>query len=128
MSKNAIWYGFLKAGKKSSPVVRDTRLGTKNPKTIYLFNYAQGKFLEYSLEVVEPKLQDLRSDEKLLNELKSAFKVARKVFVAGRSTHKQAVATAIRNIKTAGLSDEKHIPDIISDDSADLLYEDDYVD
>jgi hypothetical protein len=128
MSKNDIWYGFLQAGKKSSPVVRDTRLRTNNPKTIYLFNYAQGKFLEYSREVVEPKLQDLRSDEDLLNELKSAFRVARKVFIAGRSTHKQAVATAISNIKTADLSEENHLSDMISDDTADLLYEDDYAD
>lgn len=128
MSKNDIWYGFLQAGKKSSPVVRDTRLRTNNPKTIYLFNYAQGKFLEYSREVVEPKLQDLRSDEDLLNELKSAFRVARKVFIAGRSTHKQAVATAISNIKTADLSEENHLSDMISDDTADLPYEDDYAD
>jgi len=128
MSKNDIWYGFLQAGKKSSPVVRDTRLETKNPKTIYLFNYVQGKFLEYSREMVEPKLQDLRADENLLNELKSAFKAARKVFVAGRSTHKQAIATAISNIKAAGLSYENDIPDIISDDTTDLLSEGDYAD
>ncbi len=62
MGKNAIWCGFLEAGKKSSLVVLDTRLEMNNSKTIYLFNYAQGKFLEYSHEIVEPKLRDLRPD------------------------------------------------------------------
>ncbi|MGB5607247.1 MAG: hypothetical protein WBN51_12065 [Gammaproteobacteria bacterium] len=127
MSKNDIWYGFLQAGKKSSPVVRDSRLKTKNPKTIYLFNYTQGKFLEYSREIVEPKLQELRSDDNFLNELKIAFKTARKIFVADRSTHKRAITIAISNIKTAGLSDVDDIPDMIPEDTIDLLHEDDYV-
>jgi len=128
MSKNDTWYGFLQAGKKSSPVVHDTRLDTKNLKTIYLFNYAQGKFLEYSREIVEPKLRDLRFDDNVLNELKSAFKAARKVFVAGRSTHKREITPATSNINTAGMSDMDDIPDIILEDTADLLQEGGYLD
>ena len=128
MSKNETWYGFLQAGNKSSPVVRDARLETKNPKTIYLFNYVRGKFLEYSREIVEPKLQDLPADDKLLKELKSAFRTARKIFLASQSTHKQAIAAAISNIKTAGLSDVDDIPDIFLEDSTDLLEEGDYPD
>jgi len=128
VSKNDTWYGFLQAVGKSSPVVRDVRLETKNPKTIYLFNYAQGKFLEYSREIVEPKLQDLCSDDDLLKELKRAFKAARKVFVAGQGTHKRAIEAAISKIKAAGLSDVDNIPDVILEDTTDLFQEDDYAD
>ena len=88
MSKNDIWYGFLDAGAQSAPVVRDLTLETKSRKTIYLYNHARGKFLEYSLEIVEPKLRDLKDGEISLKELDSAFKAARKAFSAGRTTKK----------------------------------------
>ena len=128
MSKNDTWYGFLDAGKKSSPVVRDSRLETSSPKTIYLFNYAQGKFLEYSREVVEPKLRDLPADDDLLEELRSAYKAARKVFIATHGAHKRAVKTAIRKIKNARLSALEDFPGVVLEDSEDFLPEDDYAD
>ena len=62
MSKNEVWYGYLEAGNKSSPVVRDLSLETKSRKTVYLYNHARGCFLEYALEVVEPKLRELTAD------------------------------------------------------------------
>jgi hypothetical protein len=73
MGKSPIWYGFLDAGKKSSPIVLDTRLETNNPKTIYLFNYARGKILEYSHDIVESKLKELQPDNELLKELKECI-------------------------------------------------------
>jgi len=57
MSERDTWLGYLNAGKHSSPVVRDSSLESKNPTTIYLFNYARGKYLEYSLKFFEPKLR-----------------------------------------------------------------------
>lgn len=125
MGKNAVWCGFLEAGKKSSPVVLDARLETNNPKTIYLFNYAQGKFLEYAHEIVEPKLRELRPDDVLLKELKSAFKVARKCFVAERTTRKRRITAAINDIYTGYLSDVDDIPDMVSEDFSDLFQEGD---
>ena len=98
MGKSPIWYGFLDAGKKSSPVVLDTRLETDNPKTIYLFNYARGKILEYSREIVESKLKDLQPNDDFLKELKSAFKTARKGFVAERTAHRRGITAAISDI------------------------------
>ena len=98
MGKSPIWYGFLDAGQKSSPVVLDTRLETNNPKTIYLFNYVQGKILEYSREIVESKLKELQPDNELLKELKSAFKAVRNGFVAERAAHRRGIAAAISDI------------------------------
>jgi hypothetical protein len=92
MSKNDIWYGFLRAGEHSSPVVRDATLETKSQKTIYLYNHARGKFLEYAREVVEPKLRELKPKDVALKELDSAFKAARKNFVPGKVAKKWEAA------------------------------------
>jgi hypothetical protein len=86
MSDSDIWYGFLQAGGKSSPVVRDPGLKTGNNKTIYLYNQARGQFVEYSSEIVAPKLRELKSEDVSLADLKRAFKAARKVFLANRVT------------------------------------------
>lgn len=88
MSKNDIWYGYLEAGAQSSPVVRDMALETKSRKTVYLYNHARGRFLEYSLEIVEPKLRELKDGEVSIKELDGAFKTARKAFASGKATKK----------------------------------------
>jgi hypothetical protein len=80
MSKNDIWYGFLQAGAKSTPVVRDMSLEDKGRSTLYLYNHARGMFVEYALAVVEPKLRELQPEDIPLKELESAFKTARKTF------------------------------------------------
>jgi hypothetical protein len=130
MSKNDTWYGFLQAGDQSSPVVRDAKLVTKNPKTIYLFNHVRGKLLEYSREIVEPKLRDLHPDDVPLNELKKAFKAARKVF-ASDATRKWEVATAAKPVKPSAPTQEDELPDEIEEDIvdiADIVEEDDLTD
>ncbi|MEW5755992.1 MAG: hypothetical protein AB1810_06775 [Pseudomonadota bacterium] len=75
MAKQNIWMGFLEAGPKSSPVLRDDKLETGNPKTIYLFNLNKGEILEYSRALVEPKLRDLTAAEqsKYAEEMQSRF-------------------------------------------------------
>ena len=88
MSKNDVWYGYLKAGEKSSPVVRDMSLETKSQKTIYLYNHTRGCFLEYSREISEPKLRELTSEDIPLKELRSAFRTARKAFLTGKTISK----------------------------------------
>jgi hypothetical protein len=80
MSKDDIWYGFLEAGQKSSPVVRDATLEDKSRNKVYLYNFVRGQFLEYALEVVGPKLRELQPGDITQKELESAFKAARKSF------------------------------------------------
>jgi len=58
-SKRGLWFGCLEAGNSSSPVIRDQHLETGNVKTLYIFNLARGRILEYQREIVEPKLRDL---------------------------------------------------------------------
>ncbi|MDR2877140.1 MAG: hypothetical protein LBV36_03760 [Chromatiales bacterium] len=81
MAKNSIWCGFLDAGAKSSAVVRDERLDTGNPETIYLFNLARNEIIQYNRAIVEPKLRELSTDEcDNIVELKAAYLRARRHF------------------------------------------------
>jgi hypothetical protein len=81
MAKTPIWCGHLEAGDRSSAVLRDERLETGNPKTIYLYNLARDEILQYSRELVEPKLRELRANETALaEELKEAYTKARRTF------------------------------------------------
>jgi hypothetical protein len=79
MSKtNNVWYGYLEAGAKSSPVIRDDKLETGSSKTVYLFNLNQNKISEYNLQIVGSKLRELKKDEEhFIAELDKAFPKAR---------------------------------------------------
>ena len=79
--KNPLWYGYLEAGNRSSPVIRDERLDTGSTKTVFLFNLARREILEYSRDVVEQKLRELTSSEaKTIKELDEAYTEARRNF------------------------------------------------
>jgi hypothetical protein len=80
-NKSSLWYGYLEAGNRSSPVIRDERLETGNPKTMFLFNLARSEILEYSRDIVESKLRELKSGEtKTVRELDAAYAEARRNF------------------------------------------------
>jgi hypothetical protein len=118
-----VWYGFLQAGDRSSPVIRDDRLDTGNRKTMYLFNLNRNLILEYSREVVEPKLRDLKPDESVtVSELDAAYKKARRNF--------KDRGAGIRNIlnrsSSTPASNEAVYNDIpVEDDSNDAWVEED---
>jgi hypothetical protein len=79
--KNPLWYGYLEAGNRSSPVIRDERLDTGSTKTVFLFNLTRREILEYSRDVVEPKLRELKSSEaKTIKELDEAYTEERRNF------------------------------------------------
>jgi hypothetical protein len=108
MSNNNIWYGFLEAGNKSSPVVRDLSLQTNNPETVYLYNLVRGIFLEYSLEIVQPKLRDLKPGDISLDELDHAFQLARQAFNNGKVVDKViTTAPATAMVAAAAIEDNE---------------------
>jgi hypothetical protein len=121
MSKNDIWYGFLQAGAKSSPVVRDMSLEEKGRSTIYLYNHARGMFVEYALEVVVPKLRELKPEDISQKELDSAFRAARKTFNPVKVVKKWSDAAPASPPEE---SDEPEIP-LDVDPSIDDFIEDD---
>ena len=115
-SKAFIWHGYLNAGSRSSPVLRDERLDTGNPKTFYMFNLERGAILEYAREIVEKKLRELKPAESgFKKELDAGYKKARRNFkdrgAAIRSISKRAVTEAPEIIEKAELSE------VITDDT-----------
>jgi hypothetical protein len=79
--KSSFWYGYLMAGERSSPVLRDDSLETGNQKTVYLFNLKRGEIIEYALEIVANKLRELKSNESgWIAKLDSGYKTARRSF------------------------------------------------
>lgn len=81
MGDNTLWYGYLEAGERSSPVVMDNRLNTGDPTTVYLFNLQRGEIIEHKRAIAEPKLRELKGKEQeVLAELKSAYRKARNGF------------------------------------------------
>jgi len=92
------WYGYLMAGERSSPVLRDGRLETGNPKTIYMYNLNRGEVIEYALEIVEKKLRNLKADEsEYINELDVGYKKARRNF-KGRGAGKRRTIGSVSDL------------------------------
>jgi len=118
-----VWYGFLQAGDRSSPVIRDDRLDTGNRKTIYLFNLSRNSILEYSREVVEPKLRDLKPEESgTIAELDAAYKKVRRSF----KDRGAGVRSILNRSSSTPASNEAVYSDIpAEDDSDDAWVEDD---
>lgn len=120
MSKPNMWCGYLEAGGKSTPVLRDNSLETGNPKTIYLFNLHKGQILEYDATIVEPKLRELNGGEsKIASSLKTTYKKVRADF---KPRGAKLTVTA-RTKSTANISDklaEEDVIDIGEDDTDDF--------
>ena len=98
-------YGYLNAGAHSSPVLRDARLNTCNPKTLYLFNLVRGEILEYAREIVEKKLRELKPAETgFTAELDAGYKKARRNFKGRgfcfRNITKRAVTVSNEKIES----------------------------
>lgn len=117
-SKGFLWHGYLQAGGRSSPVLRDTRLDTGNPKTLYMFNLERGEILEYSREVVEKKLRDLKPAESgFIAKLEAGYRKARRKFKgrgAGLRNIPERGGPAPRKAKEPRV--ESEIRNIIGDD------------
>jgi len=79
--QETLWFGYLEAGEKGGPVVRDVTLGTGTPATFYLFNLNRGAILEYRRDIAEPKLRELTEEEmESAEDLRQSFEQVRKKF------------------------------------------------
>lgn len=95
MSDSPLWCGYLDAADKSSAVLLDPRLDTGKADTIYLFNLARGKILEYRRDIVEPKLREFTVDEAAIAaELTAAYQQVRGGFTP-RSNRTTTIAEAV---------------------------------
>jgi hypothetical protein len=109
--KAKLWFGYLEAGERSSPVVRDGEIDTGRSSTIYLFNRSKGKILEYQRDIVEPKLRELDVGESdLIAELEDAYQTAR----AGFNPRGTSRPKTVRVRRPPPI--EPEIPDLEDDD------------
>ena len=110
---DGVWFGFLQAGGKSSPVVRDSSLDTGKPSSIYLFNLNRGAILEYQLAVVEGKLRELTEDEAdLLEPLREAFQAVRASFTPRRSRRQRYASRAPSRLLRSDEPEDEYVDEI----------------
>lgn len=135
MGDNTLWYGYLEAGERSSPVVMDNRLNTGDPTTVYLFNLQRGEIIEYKRAIAEPKLRELKGKEQeVLTELKSAYRKARNGFTprgaritnvpekgrpAAAAKAVAAVAAVDFGAEAEEYDDDTFVGDAVDDDTAE---------
>ncbi|MCW8943588.1 MAG: hypothetical protein OQL27_02375 [Sedimenticola sp.] len=125
MSKKNYWHGYLEAGTKSSPVLRDLTIETGNESTIYLYSLKRDKVLEYQIIIVEPKLRELSEDEAdSISELTAGYKKAKKDFTPRGSLRMKQVELTPQPSTTAE-PEPDDIEDIDIDDDIDLDLDDD---
>lgn len=125
MSDKHFWYGYLEAGEKSSPVLRDNRLDTGTADTIYLFNLKRGEILEYKRAIITPKLRELEAQEQRIGStLKSAYIEARSQFTPRGG--KPVLIPAKGGKPTAAANDEEdsdHFSEEVDIDMSEWLEE-----
>lgn len=115
MGKNDIWYGYLMAGDKSTPVVRDPSVAARSDKFIRLFNYSRGEFVDYSREIVGPKLRDLNGQVSM-DDLKAAFLDARQNVTAPPKTmNLEKLPPLIKSPETDDLPGDEFSPELDED-------------
>ena len=128
MTQEELWYGFLEAGDRSSPVARDPKLTTSNPETMYVYNLKRNEIIEYKRAIAEPKLRPLKASESdLLEELTAAFAAALKEFTPRRARpFADAVpVTVIGKKKGKSVVEEEDPSDDIDGFDDDLIDSDD---
>jgi hypothetical protein len=80
--KKHLWFGFLEAGEKGSPVIRDLSLDTGQSWTMYLFNLRKGRIIEYRRDIAEPKLRELTQEElDGVADMEAAYNLVRPDFI-----------------------------------------------
>lgn len=137
MTKNSIWCGFLEAGDKGSPVVRDDELDTGNPAKVYLFNLKRNEIIAYNRAIAEPKLRELteKEAEQIEEALRMAYQRARRQF-RGRAERPAEAAEAaassgpppepaLRDEDWDGLDESDEFEPVLDDDDEDWDGEDD---
>lgn len=81
-----VWYGKLKVGSETTPVVYDPLITPSIKGCIYLYNSDRDAIVQYTWDIVKGLLEDLDKNEKgtLKKSLDAKWKVARKKFTKGK--------------------------------------------
>lgn len=127
MGKTNYWHGYLEAGTKSSPVLRDPSMETGNTNTVYLYSLKRNKILEFRAGIVEQKLRELGKDEsELISSLNAGYKKAKKEFTPRASMRlKQVELTPQSTVEVKPEAEEIDDSDLDDDLDIDMDLDDD---
>lgn len=129
MKEKTLWYGYLNAGQKSTPIVLDHELHTGSNETIYLFNLIRGEILEYQRQIVEPKLQELSTEQtEVIKQLKAAYAKARRNF---KPRGARVLQFPARNLLSKNESEEEELEDLtefMEADGEEFIEDEDWFD
>ncbi|ADE14646.1 hypothetical protein Nhal_1503 [Nitrosococcus halophilus Nc 4] len=129
MKEKRLWYGYLDAGQKSTLVVLDHSLQTGNEQTVYLFNLARGKFLEYQRQIVEPKLRELNPEQTTATkQLKTAYTKARRNFKPHDNRVVQFPARGSSTKETAAQEPLEELTEFMGNDGEGFTENEDWFD
>jgi hypothetical protein len=129
MKEKTLWYGYLDAGQKSTPIVIDHELHTGNKETIYLFNLVRGEILEYQRQIVEPKLRELNAEETAVTkQLKAAYAKARRTFKPQGSRVLQFPARGPSDESELEEKTPENLTELMETDSEELAENEDWLD
>ena len=76
MNDKHLWVGYLTQKDKQVLVASDSRVETGNPKTIFLYNQERNALVEYSKEIITPKLKDADSSDYNASAIGKAYQNA----------------------------------------------------
>lgn len=81
-----VWYGKMKVGAKTTPVIFDPLITPSIKGCIYLYNADRDEIVQYTWDIVQRLLMDLDKTEKntLKKTLDVKWKAARRKFTKGR--------------------------------------------
>jgi len=116
-----VWYGKLKVGAKTTPVVFDPQITPSIKGCIYLYNADRDDIVQYTWDIVQKLLMDLDKTEKntLKKSLDAKWKAARKKFTKGRVVALTSGKSEPRQASIPVESDERRW-DAADDDTFEL--------
>lgn len=139
MKNKHLWVGYLTMPNNGKTLVAsDARVETGKSKTVFLYNQERDKIVEYSRDIIEPKLQNAPAAEYDSKKIAAAYKKAlrnklpnlyRIIF-----SPNSGVLTPAKKQPTETLSDDDDIKidddfeiddDDVSDDNENYDFEDD---
>lgn len=118
-SNNVFWFGYLDSPKGKTLVVRNSLVDAENKKSIFLYNTQRDALVEYSREIIEPKLVLANEGEYEADKLEKAYK--RALREKRPNTYNLLYRTTRMKSSSSASNDES---DMLDDDDVDMEEED----
>lgn len=124
-SNNIFWFGYLETAMGKTLVVRNALVDSENKNTVFLYNSQRDALVEYSREIIEPKLVPANEGEYVAADLEKAYK--RALRQKRPNTYNLLYRSAkMKGSRTASNDEADIIDDEVDMDDSDDLISDDF--